>query len=303
MSLVIENGNVFRVECETLVQFSSPKNGRNVVIPHILKSGEKITTLGSRFCQGEYNKITISNRIKKIEDSAFANADVKEVCWSSGCRVIPDDCFHGSKIQKISNIDNVVEIGLNAFYSSGIRNFTIPPLCKTIGNGCFAYSLLNAAFLDTEALSRIGAQAFRNTPVLIEVVWPQNCLTIPDRCFYESNIKTISNIQNVKEVGAHAFEDSKINKMEWPKNCSTIPEYCFWNCGIEELTGLECVQTIERGAFASFSMPGHSFKIDISNSKVSFIGNGAFVGVGRANVIFPYYVLPEMIDSAFGLFF
>lgn len=295
MSVVVENGNTFHVEHGVLIELRACEKDQDVVIPHTLKNGEEIKTLGSAFCQGKYGKITISDKIGNVERNAFEWADVEEVHWSYGCRIIPVDCFRNSKIRKISNIDNVVEIWSGAFSGSSIGSFTAPPLCKVIGDEAFAYSRLDTAFLDVKSLSHIGKSAFRSTNIS-EIIWSHGCPTIPERCFYESSVGKISNIQDVRGVRNNAFADCKIDKLEWPKNCPEIPEFCFWDCSISELSGLNHIQIIKRGAFGISTIVS---KLDISGSPVSIIELGAFAGLKRENIALPYYITPKMIDDAF----
>lgn len=45
-----------------------------------------------------------------------------------------------------------------------------------------------------------------------------------------SGIKKISGIEDVTEIGANAFTNSKVEDFTWPEKCPVIPHDCFYGC-------------------------------------------------------------------------
>lgn len=50
----------------TLTMMRPMEESDTVYIPHELPNGDKIRSLGTRFCVGSYNKIVVSDEVKKI---------------------------------------------------------------------------------------------------------------------------------------------------------------------------------------------------------------------------------------------
>ena len=82
-----------------------------------------------------------------------------------------------------------------------------------------------------------------------EVVWPDTCGYIPFGCFQNSNIGTISNIDQVVVVGECAFRGAKIGDIIWPSKCKEMPAQCFSSCHIRALYNTEHIVLIGEGAF------------------------------------------------------
>lgn len=135
-----------------------------------------------------------------------------------------------------------------------------------------------------------------------EIVWPSNCYSIPDSCFLNSEIKRISNIDHVTDVGNSAFADSKIEEITWPSNCRTIPKKCFCNSSLASIDNIENVEAISFGAFKRtkikyFVWPSKCYEIpdecfqgslieNISNiDNITYIGDAAFCVASNVNQI------------------
>lgn len=100
----------------------------------------------------------------------------------------------------------------------------------------------NITFVDEESFFRATVK---------NVVWSKSCKTIPNACFAESDIETISNIENVESIEVSAFQATRqLKDFIWPKSCLTVPCSCFCTSGLQSITGLENVESIENNAFA-----------------------------------------------------
>lgn len=224
----------------------------NVVIPHKLSANKgTINTIGVDFCHGNYSRIFISDGISKVEKCAFRDAKCREVRWSTDCKEIPDDCFSGSTIRAITNIEHVDNIGECAFIASQLR----------------------------------------------EITWPSSCKRIPAGCFCDTDIRILPNVGDVEEIGGFAFKNSLLTYFDWPTKCTTVPTGCFLHCAhLKSVFNANNILRIERFAFGNCGLSG---KIDLSGAVTISFENGAFLGVGRDKVIFPYYTDEKSIKGAF----
>lgn len=149
--------------------------------------------------------------------------------------------------------------------------------------------------------------------------WPQNCETIPKKCFFGSPIKRISGIKNVKYIEKWAFESTKITSFTWPSSCYEIPEKCFERSDIKEIKNIEHVNKIGDSAFAhcrfrEFTVPigvrgipqGLLFQnkdLEIVNlhDGICTIGKGAFYGATQIKCLdLSSAIIQTIEDAAFG---
>lgn len=98
-------------------------------------------------------------------------------------------------------------------------------------------------------ITKIGQEAFYYC-FAEEIVWSNGCNIIPERCFKDSIIGRISNIDNVEIIEQRAFDTSSIKELDWPSSCDVIPRYCFNNSMLEHISGINNVKSIYDSAFA-----------------------------------------------------
>lgn len=134
---------------------------KDAVIPSALPNGQKITAIDTQFLSGPFDTITVDKSISIINEEAFSSSNVREVVWSSECKKIPEGCFCGSKIKKISNINGVTHISQCAFLSSCIEEFVWPSGCNRVPRLCFADSQLKT-ITNLENVKFIEDGAFHN---------------------------------------------------------------------------------------------------------------------------------------------
>ncbi|MCM1062833.1 MAG: leucine-rich repeat domain-containing protein [Eubacterium sp.] len=102
----------------------------------------------------------------------------------------------------------------------------------------------------------------------------------------------------IVEIESEAFADAQVKSVIWSAGCKTIPEYCFSGSEIKTIKNIEKVETIGKYAFAECSNLNN---LDLSSTGINSIGKGAFFGVDRAKIRFPYYMGDEMLDATFNL--
>ena len=156
----------------------------SIYIPGFLNDGTKITGIAQNFCQAHhFNIIVISDEIDCIHQGAFHGASVNHVVWPAACKAIPDNCFLDSFVKTVSNIEHVESIGKMAF---GFAN-------------CIKQIDFSAS-----PITNMGECAFEGATA-DSIIWPTDCSYIPNLCFFNSSVKSISNLNNVKTIGERAF--------------------------------------------------------------------------------------------------
>lgn len=152
-----------------------------------------------------------------------------------------------------------------------------------------------------------------------EIYWARECHTIASEMFRRSEVRLVSNIDNVTVIEDRAFQDDcAIQSFEIPKAIHTISPHCFSGAGkLSELSGIERITKIENRAFQNctslknlhslnsvFSIGEGAFfcsgieSVDLSNSVCSKIGNLAFA-YSKINEFKSGYFLNDISPTAF----
>lgn len=173
--------------------------------------------------------------IQKIESAAFfGTKNLEEFSWPEGCDAIPDKCFYGSGLNRITGIDNIRNIGKEAFCQCEIEKFRWPTNCNCIPNACFFATPIRC-IENIEHVNEIQIGAFSKCKSLTSFIWPLACEKIPENCFKQSGLRMISGIGHVVSIGDSAFEETDIETFYWPEKCMEIPHYCFKHSKLREI--------------------------------------------------------------------
>ncbi len=122
-----------------------------------------------------------------------------------------------------------------------------------------------------DSVTKIGAQAFANTPELAEVVFPNGLKEIGDLAFQSSGIRSATLPATVTSVGAQAFYKAK--SLTEFKIAANAPVTVLKQSAVGECSALKTVvlsdnlKTIEYGAFAEC---GELTSIDLNHVETVF---------------------------------
>ena len=191
-------------------------------------------------------------------------------------------------------IDDDITVQDHAFYFAHVKEVVWPTNCTTIPTGCFLNSDIEK-ITNIQNVTQIEEAAFKGTSIT-EFEWPSGCTEIPWRCFGTSSIERLLNTDNITQVGEYAFEFCRIGQFKWPSKCRVIPKGCFFSCPIKSITNIENVLFIGSEAFRSVDP---SFSVDLSQTMVSEIEQGAFLFCKKSNIVMPYYISEEKANMAF----
>lgn len=153
------NGVQFVVRDNQIIRIINKGKIKSIFIPCVFPSGEKVDSLGPYLCIGKFGRVAISSGISDIETRSFSTAEIEEVIWSEGCKIIPGGCFWSSKIKKVSNISNVIGIGTSAFEKSELKEIDWPSGCSRIPTRCF-YKCNLSHIHNLDNVEEIGDFAF-----------------------------------------------------------------------------------------------------------------------------------------------
>lgn len=168
----------------------------------------KITRLDEGMCSDCYllKEVILPDILEDISFGAFrGNKSLKRIIIPENVQTIRNYAFIDSRLEEIvfKNPENLKIIGIESFRDTRIKDFP---------------------FNDFKNLKRIDDGAFRNTALEnIEIDNPE--LSIPERLFFQNNIKTVK--LNVKTIKYQAFAFSDIQNIEIV-NCENIEGEVFY---------------------------------------------------------------------------
>lgn len=304
-------------------------------IPYIVIP-DGVEVIGTRSFEGEGIKsVFIPSSVKLIKEEAFNHCEsISEITLSEGVECVDSWAFNScyalkaihipasltkftGKPQPFNNCPSVKSItvaqGNPVFYAE--KNCLIERAKKTLVTGCavseipqngsvevigkFAFTGLSKINKITlpDGLTKIDESAFNRCYRLTEINFPQSLKEIGDAAFFMCDLKTVAFGENLKSVGArafdfnnnltgeivlsdkvtklghHAFEECAITKVTVGKGVKSIKEAVFKNC--EKLTSVvlsEGITGIDKNAFLGC----HALEKVVLPSTLKSIGKGAF---------------------------
>ncbi len=262
--------------------------------------------------------LKLGPNVISVGQAAFAYTAIKNVTWADNCNLISSRCFIGCELRNITNISHVKYIGKSAFKNcSKLKSFDWPSLPSEIKASTFdgCSSLETISNLDN--IKSVGKMSFRGCTDLNRIELPL-AEVIESEAFIGSGIYKVKLSNNLKEIGAYSFEDTKIKDLRipssvttiglrafkncyylesvnWSPNCSVIKELTFANCpSLSSITGIENVEDIESAAFHYCGMVDFTFP-----EKVTVISPSLFEGCGKLRYVHNVENIKEIQGFAF----
>lgn len=123
------------------------------------------------------------------------------------CTVLADWCFTGASKLKEIDLNNVTQIGKDAFfYCQSLKKIEIPNGVVEIPDNTFAYCSSLESVKIPSSVTRIGNYAFYTCGVLEEIIIPANVTEIGDYSFHNClSMKNMTISGKLKDVGTYAF--------------------------------------------------------------------------------------------------
>lgn len=220
--LILEEQTIITVRIRGIVYVFDKSEGRllkmknksvfrvSVTIPDKIED-ISVCSLGCCFCIGPFSKVTIPNSVFIVDEGAFRGSNVEEVVWPPFCSTIPDQCFYGSHIKRISNIENsVFVIGASAFNSSDIEEFIWPKHCYVIPYACFYLSSIKS-IKNIAHVTKVDQFSFSRCNI-DKLEFPPCCPVISQYCFANSRLGEITNLDHIEVIKEKAFQGTCMTK-------------------------------------------------------------------------------------------
>ena len=212
----------------------------------------------------EINSITIEDNNFIIAQGILMNCkSINTIHGNNKLIEINNRAFENSILSSIDGLDNLVSIGVNAFFGTNLTTFTANNVTNAI-LGSFA----KCTNLETVSLSKVttlssstvsDAGAFSECTNLVNVNIP-NLTNIGYKSFYQcSNLVTLSST-NITTVGKRAFGGCVKLETLNTSNITTIGELAFVNCSKFDSKNFNNVTSIGIGAFYNSGLTEVEFK-------------------------------------------
>lgn len=190
--------------------------------------------------------------------------------------------YHG-EFEGVIISDEFTDIRDEAFAHSHVEKVQWSSGCGRIPAGCFIKSDIKE-LTNTDHIKSVCRDAFYSSKIE-SFRWPTNCKKIPACCFQYSALNSITNTDNVSRINERAFSFCNVSEFVWPSGCLCIPEGCFAGSALSKISNLQNIHSIAKEAFVETLLS----KLDLSDSSVEFISKNALQGIGKKNIILPYY--------------
>ena len=306
-SIAIPEG-VTKIEDDT---FSGCESLGGVSIP------EGVTRIGKfafYFCKG-LQEILIPEGVVQIGDHAFSNCEnLQKVTLSGSVAEIDDYAFNTCwKLSDIMIPESVARIGDGAFFlCSSLKSLTIPGNVSKIGKAAFSHvgSVKVSSENTTFTVDTYGALVNQKTKTLLyfpstvdgHYTVPEDIVSIEERAFSDSALKTVTIPEGVTRIGHCAFNNANNLQITLPESIVKIEKGAFQSVkSVKIVSGHPVFMVDSCGALIDmqnktllYFSPGFQGHYTVPNGVVK-IGWGAFRNCKLTNITIPEGVVE--IDS------
>ena len=195
--------------------------------------------------------------VKAIGSHAFAGNAVEEIVLPESVTVIEGAAFYMDTTVKKINLENVTEIGEQAF--DGCKLLTEIELNENavLGDYCFVRTGLTEITIP-EGITNIGTGAFSSCSALTKIYYnaaSADDIEYPNSVFsnYDSEAKAVTLYvgKNVERLPSSFFSNSKVSDIIIHEECNslTIGNYAFYQAALPTELTLDRVATVGLKAF------------------------------------------------------
>lgn len=212
--------------------------------------------------------------------------------------IIDGSTFSGNSLTSIELPPKLEELGSECFKNTkNLYEITLPVSLKIIGSNCFINSAIKSIIIPGNV--HLSNDAFVNSG-LETVVIESGVLSLSERCFYLcKNLQNITISGTIKTIGVRCFYNSSLNKIIFNQACDgtllSIDQYAFSGTSLETLILPSHTASIGDFSFSDSLLK----KVDLGNTQITKISNGAFKGCSRLSSITHSKVVTSFGSSAF----
>ena len=249
---------------------------RNITTLTSLTLNSGVTSIGQQsFDNLGITTVTIPSTVTSMGNSAFAtNSNLTSAIINS--TVIGIGAFSNSPLlSTVTLSNNLLSIGNNAFFRTGLTSVVIPNTVTSLGTSSFNDTSLSSIVFDSVS------------PIT----------DIPQACFADSweNTRTVTTLtlpEAVQTFGEQSFQQAGIQTLAIPNTTTTIDEYAFYGQRYTTFAGtdpaLDWTDAVRRGL--------DTLTFD-ATSVVSTIGSYSFKYNNISSLVIPFSVTFIGIDA------
>ena len=227
------------------------------------------------------NNIEIVDGVEKIKAGYFYLTKTEHLKIPSSVKSLEDGAFAQSDINTLEFAPTeIINFNSSPFQEATINTIKLPSNVKVLGNKLF-YNLLNP---------------------INKIEFPNSLEEIGDSCFEGTTFENNSiNLNKVRKIGNHAFEDSELKSIELGYKLEEIGNYAFYGNNINNYhfdsyydittSNMDIPSTIKKigdYAFYQNQLDNITFELDSSNlSNLEYIGSEAFSSNTISKLVIP----------------
>jgi|GEM_PF-3130669 len=211
-----------------------------------------------------------------VKPNTWANADVKEIVFSSSVHRIGKRAFCGcNNLKKVIFSEGLEEIEAEAFVGSAISELSFPSSLKRIGKRAFDNSRVKRIIF-AEGLEEIGESSFSFCKDIEEVTLPASLRTIGEYAFYadKSLKKVVFSGKTPKKITDSAFQYcNALQIVQLPSECEILEGDCFQGSDISTIALPETLREICELAFADSPLTQLDFPASVKQVYLRDLNN------------------------------
>ena len=200
---------------------------------------------------GKDEEVIIPSFVESIGKEAFRGSNIKKITLSNSLKAIGDSAFFNcNSLEEIVLTDNISYIGESCFEGTKIKNIIIPKKVLILSKRAFANTALEKVELNNVKI--IKEEAFIGCKELEEITLPTSITKLEKATFkYCEKLKSVTILGDLYDLPESTFElDYFLSNIKLNDSLLTIGSKAFYLCiGLKEIYIPKNVINIEASAF------------------------------------------------------
>lgn len=285
---VEEIGAAAFLGCKSMTQVRLPKNG--------------ITTCGNSIFKDctALKSVSYMSALKTIPNSFFYNcSSLSNISLGSSTTVIDEEAFRKcTSLKTITLPMGLKEIGVRAFFESGLTEITLPVTITTVADYAFSSSdLETVSFTSDNTFPTFGYEVFSRNNNMTTFTFPKYMTVIPEGFLKEcSNLKTLINFTPAQVNREAFYRCYNLELGTLPETLHAVGDLAFTRCGkdladgIYFLDNLEVKESMTMGKSAFNAAKIRSLDITAGDQYLEDpekFGDNAIANMTASSIVFP----------------